>query len=722
MRRHPFVIILIVGTLVAGAFLAFYLHQEVKKQVLSQFRETQLQMARQAAEQIESYVEARTQDARHAALLASVQHLDLESMPRDVEARFASLKTRHVDEVAVVDAVGTLVYSTTRSAVGSDYAGSDVYTWAREPANRENVKLTMETLDARPASSTPGRASGRSRLSIATPVYQPSAAGDGSSAPATFAGVLLLKVDLQSLVERALLLAPVARQASPLSIWAMDADGTVLLQSEHPEMVSRNIRARDGTCRQCHVSFDYAERMLTVKQGAADYQLKGRDSKVAAFAPVNFGPLSWIVVVNAPKDLVTGFIQVNFLETMGLLGMVALVLGVAFFFVNRSSRQETVIAEKARHLAEKERLVEELREAGEYLENLFDSASAPVVVWDADLRITRFNRACEQLTGFSAASMIGQDLRRLFPEENREESLTRILPAANGDVQPSPEIPIRRQDGEVRIVLWNSAHIRHGPEAVVIATIAQGQDITERRRAEESLRAADDQLREQAALVRLGEMAAVVAHEVKNPLAGIRGTIQVIAGRLPPGTREVTILGDVIARIDALDDLMKDLLLFARPPQMHPAPVDLVALAKETTALVSQDPAARDVRFEVDGSAPLVSGDAKLLRIVFLNLIVNATHALRNTGTIRAFVTADERTCQVTIADTGPGIPPEIRDRIFVPFFTTKTRGTGLGLSTAKRLIDAHHGRISVDCPAGGGTVVAVELPRELAAQHAART
>ena len=605
MRRHPFVVILIVGILLAGAFLAYYLHQEVKEQVVSQFTESQLQIARQTAGQIESYLDARSQDARQAALLTSLQPFDLEAMSPDLQARFARLKTRHVDEVAVVDPNGKVVYSTAAGAVGSDYRRFGVDAWGREPVNRNRVRLAMERLDG--SRMPPGpRPTHRPLLTLATPLYQPSLAVR-AGAETTFAGVLLLTVDLQGLAERALSATPFGKGSAALSTWMIDADGTVLLQSEHPEMVSRNIRTRDASCQQCHVSFDYAERMLTVKEGAADYQLKGRHSKIAAFTPLSVNNASWIVVVNAPKDQVTGFVQTNFLETLGLFGMVGVVLGVAFFFVNRSSRQETIIAEEARHLAEKEELVEELR-----------------------------------------------------------------------------------------------------------------QDIAERKRAEEGLRVADEQLREQAALVRLGEMAAVVAHEVKNPLAGIRGTIQVIASRLPQGMKEVAIIGDVIARIDALDELMKDLLLFARPPQMHPGPVDLVALAKETTELVSQDPAARDVRFEVDGSAPLVVGDAKLLKIVFLNLMVNATHALRNNGTIRASVTATDRTCQIAIADSGPGIPPEIRDRIFIPFFTTKTRGTGLGLSTAKRLVDAHHGRIIVDCPEGGGTVVAVELPREPDGQAAA--
>lgn len=220
------------------------------------------------------------------------------------------------------------------------------------------------------------------------------------------------------------------------------------------------------------------------------------------------------------------------------------------------------------------------------------------------------------------------------------------------------------------------------------------------------------QAHEQAALARIGEMAAVIAHEVKNPLAGVRGAIQVIGRRLSPGGRDAAIIDEIIARIDALDDLMKDLLLFARPPQLRLASLDVVALAKDTSMLLGDDPNARDICVEVEGSAPAVMADAKLLNIVLLNLLLNAAHAMQGRGTIRISVTTDDLTCRIAVADTGPGIPPGIRERVFTPFFTTKPRGTGLGLSTAKRFIEAHHGRMSVTCPPAGGTIVAIELPR----------
>jgi signal transduction histidine kinase len=206
-------------------------------------------------------------------------------------------------------------------------------------------------------------------------------------------------------------------------------------------------------------------------------------------------------------------------------------------------------------------------------------------------------------------------------------------------------------------------------------------------------------------------MAAVIAHEVKNPLAGIRGAIQVIGSRLPGGSQDKAMIGEIVARIDALNELMKDLLLFARPPQPRAVPVDVVPLIAGTADLLAQDPALHEVEVVVGGSAPPVHADPEMLKIVFQNLLVNSAHAMSGNGRIQVDVTPMDAGCQISFADEGPGIPADIREKVFMPFFTTKRRGSGLGLATAKRLIDAHHGQIRVDCPPRGGTVVTVRLP-----------
>jgi two-component system sensor kinase FixL len=228
-------------------------------------------------------------------------------------------------------------------------------------------------------------------------------------------------------------------------------------------------------------------------------------------------------------------------------------------------------------------------------------------------------------------------------------------------------------------------------------------DLSERVRMEERLRA-------QASRASLGEMAAVIAHEVKNPLAGVRGAIQVIGGRLPAGSSDGTVIRDILARSDALDELMSVLLLFARPPQPRMAPVEVMSLLARTADLLTRDPALRQVQVEIVGAAPPINADAEMLRIVFHNLLANAAHAIRGEGSIRIGVSSAEAMCRVTFTDSGPGIATELQEKIFVPFFTTKSRGSGLGLPTAKRLLEVHGGTIAI-ASATTGTTVTVSLP-----------
>ncbi len=147
------------------------------------------------------------------------------------------------------------------------------------------------------------------------------------------------------------------------------------------------------------------------------------------------------------------------------------------------------------NITERKRAEEALHETKNYLENLINYANAPIIVWDPSFKITRFNHAFERLTGLRSAEALGEPLNILFPENSRDISLEHIRRAMSGEHWDAVEIPILKIDGSVRTVLWNSANIYGEDGTAVIATIAQGQDITERKLAEEALRASESELR-----------------------------------------------------------------------------------------------------------------------------------------------------------------------------------------------------------------------------------
>jgi PAS domain S-box-containing protein len=317
--------------------------------------------------------------------------------------------------------------------------------------------------------------------------------------------------------------------------------------------------------------------------------------------------------------------------------------------------------------------------------------------------ITFVNEKFVEISKYSREELLGRDHRIINSGYHSKEFIRDLWHTiANGRIWRG-ELRNRAKDGSI---YWVDTTIVPflDEQRRPYQYLAIRYEITDRKRSEE-------RLREQAALARLGEMAAVVAHEVKNPLAAIKGAMQIIGGRMAEANRDRAIVGDIIARVDSLNDIVQDLLVFARPRDPQLAPVALADLLESTSALVRRDPAYANLAIELTGSRPVVQADAEQLRTVFLNLLLNAAQAAGTSGHIRVRIDADELSATVAIADDGPGIPEEIRSRIFEPFFTTRHRGTGLGLPTARRVVERHRGTVDVDCPPVGGTVVTVTLP-----------
>jgi two-component system sensor kinase FixL len=358
-------------------------------------------------------------------------------------------------------------------------------------------------------------------------------------------------------------------------------------------------------------------------------------------------------------------------------------------------------------LSERVRLEEQLRTSEARWRAIVQSAVDGIVVIDAHGRIEAFNSAAERLFGYAESDVVGRNVNTLMPPPYHEEHdiyLARYLAtSAKKIIGTGREVTGLRRDGTTFPL-----HLAVGELVVNGERKFTGilHDLSVRVRMEE-------QLREQASLVRLGEMAAVLAHEVKNPLAGIRGAVQVIRTRLAQGSRDLVIADEIVARIDGLNELMKDLLLFARPPQPRLSSVELRTLVSSTAALIASDPALKNLDIQIAGNVPPVQADPELLKIVFANLLVNGAHAMDGRGTIHVSLGIVSNKCQVVFSDNGPGISPDVRDKLFTPFFTTKSRGSGLGLPTAKRLVEAHRGSISIACPPTGGTSVTVQFPTD---------
>ena len=318
-------------------------------------------------------------------------------------------------------------------------------------------------------------------------------------------------------------------------------------------------------------------------------------------------------------------------------------------------------------------------------------------------RITYVNDKFVEISGYSREELIGQDHRIINSGYHSKEFIRDLWRTiASGRVWHG-ELRNRAKDGHV---YWVDTTIVPflDTQRKPYQYIAIRADITARK-------AAEERLAHQAALARVGQMAAVVAHEVRNPLAGIKGAMQVLMARRSADDSELSVMRDIVARIDALGELINDLMVFARPRPPRLSVVEIHSILADAITIARRDPSADGILLSVEGEDVSVTADGELVRATVLNLLLNAAQAMGGDGRIRVRTSQRDGYAVIEISDTGPGVPLEVREQIFEPFFTTKARGGGLGLPIARRTAELHGGSLTLDCPVDGGTVVTMNLP-----------
>ena len=228
----------------------------------------------------------------------------------------------------------------------------------------------------------------------------------------------------------------------------------------------------------------------------------------------------------------------------------------------------------------------------------------------------------------------------------------------------------------------------------------------------------EEQLRSADRLAALGQLSAGLAHEVKTPLASIRGASEILAGSEDPAERE-EFAGILTKEVDRLNRVVNRFLDFARTRTKDEETADLAEAVTEVLTLVRLEAERRgvEVRTAIAPALPPAAVDPEQLRQVLLNLVMNALQAMDSGGILEVAAAPDGTAIALTVADTGPGIPPEIRGKVFDPFYTTRERGTGLGLSIVRKILMNHGAAIEVIDGGGGGTVMAVRLPAREAAR-----
>lgn len=373
---------------------------------------------------------------------------------------------------------------------------------------------------------------------------------------------------------------------------------------------------------------------------------------------------------------------------------------VAFLGAYLSQRLHAV----QRELEEK---IHSLKQLQRLNEHIVSSIRSGLITTDLEGRIAVFNNTAEELTDRESAEMLEKPVQILLGER----LWMRII---NNDFFKNAR-PLRHQDC---LTLASGAQRHLGlsvsplldQEQQLIGYIISFQDLTEIKRLEEEIRLKDR-------MAAIGRMAAGIAHEIRNPLTSMRGSVELLRSRVTLSKKDERLLDILIRESDRLNKFVENFLMFAHPGKYTKSTVELVSLLRDSVTLLQNSPEVREkhnVRLKLDTQQIQIQGNADQLKQVFWNLAQNALRAMPDGGTLTITARlAPDGGGQILFEDVGVGMSPEEKEHLFQPFHSGFKGGIGLGLSITFQIVEDHHGRISFESERGQGTKVTIYLPHQ---------
>jgi PAS domain S-box-containing protein len=378
------------------------------------------------------------------------------------------------------------------------------------------------------------------------------------------------------------------------------------------------------------------------------------------------------------------------------------------------------ILEASRDVTERIRLEREVQKSNTFFQNVIESTVDGIVVVDTRGKVLIFNEGMEKLTGYPAREIIEHGhLSSFYDIDTAKENMRKMRSGqygSPGKLNPTSMTIKTKQGTEIPVTLSASIITIDGKE---VGSVGVFRDMREILKMRKDLEEAHLHLVQSDKIASIGQMAAGVAHEINNPLSGILLYAELLKESLKTGDQAQSDIQEIIDQTLRCKKIVSQLLEFSRESIGKSSAFSLERMLRNCLNLLIYQAGFQNIHLTVDiePNLPDMVGDMGQLQQVFTNLFINAADAMEGKGrlTLRAYLDRARSRFVITVADSGPGIPEALRDKVFDIFFTTKPvgKGTGLGLSISQKIVALHGGSITFHCPPEGGTTFVVELPIE---------
>ncbi|WP_203473218.1 sensor histidine kinase [Dissulfurispira thermophila] len=670
--------LLIVGTLIvvisALITLNVFFQQSLQMDMAEQFNKQQLLLSKSIADSIKTYLYFIKQNVLHLSNMLSKQHIDNKKELHWLTDTSFRKKGIIETSLGIIDNKGSILFfdgdiNILRPVIG------DISKKAKNLG--PNSTTIIETYYT---------------VYIISSVYNMN----------TVRGIVFLSIKIDDLARN---FVSDIKSGTRGYAWIIDKDGTLLYHPTQPGMVGGNIYRAGPDCFKCHVNFDLEKKILEGKaENFGRYIAPSGEDKVIAFSAVSIDNLSWIIAVSAPYSEVTSvtrhsmklysYLIISIFITTSIISTLLIVFNKKRIKAEEVAKRKEELEKYAVELENRvnERTAELISEK-EKLNTIVSTIGGGIVLLDNRGKIKWSNKKIVEMVGHEIVGMSCEDLCSdcsiLFDTKSKDinTAIMSNLFGQKGKYFQVTNAPIKGINNEV-----------HGYIRFI-------QDVTEIKKMEE-------QIIHSEKLASIGRLAAGIAHEIGNPLTSIFSFVQILREMEDDEFKKES-LETIYFHINRISEILKQLSGFSKMPVGEPKECQINEIIEASTNLIQYDKKAKNINIvkELSPSLPLITIDGNQLSQVFVNLTLNAIDAMPDGGTLTIKSMMRKDNIVIQFKDTGTGIAQEELPKIFDPFYTTKEKGTGLGLAVSYNIIKKMNGTLTVESELGKGTTFIITIP-----------